>query len=574
MTDIEETLRQAIQDTYLTDDQIIANVDVERLLTEYSAKLKHVDGRLQIRWPKSNDLMLIAGPMMSYDPKQKRFYGANGWQGDVIDVMALMWFTNRETAAMHLASDATAWRKMPDGTSTGEDKPRQKHKQKPIETTNSALADGTLLEALYNPETETSSFAIRKPDGEITTARDFSYKGRRYVPLCDKLVRRGIVLLPSEIGKLKDEDELIDYTRGYIHAHVDVSETFEKIATYYVLLTWLYDNFTAIPYLRALGQHGTGKTRFLKTVGVVCYRPVFMGGAVSTASIYRMLELYHGTLLIDEADYVPKSEAWPLLLQVLNLGYEADAVVIRCTGNNFKPIPHNCFGPKIIAGRRPFQDKALNSRCLTAKFYPTQRNDIPLQIPRLIEWKDAREIRNMLLAWRLQHYNPHRESLGCLTGGVLEPRLEQIIRPLQAVLTSKAAKQDIEEFVKDYARRAKAELGQTLPGLILRAIAELLRAGQEPYYHLIADKAQPWLEDPEHKLTGRQVGTITRKELHLGSCQGTGNRTKVKIDKEAITHIQKLCQRYGLEELKQGELTSELSSVNLETNLTQKELRS
>lgn len=573
MEEYERVLLEAFESLRAGYDEIGKKADVEKFLAQYAG----------LSWGKRDGGLSITLPLtlaQSLGSKVVTFkagrFNAGDWKGDIFDFHDVLEGRGREFALYDLGFKPHLWKDEDEQVSTQEKARGKKGKKgkssKPrakVESVPSlVLADGSLIESLYDPESNEGRFAIRRPDGQIKMAESIPYRGKILMPLCDAVVRQGVVLLPSAVGKLRDEEELIGYIQGYIHAHVDVSETFKKIASYYVLLTWLYDNFTAIPYLRALGQHGTGKTRFLKTVGNICYRPVFLGGAVSAASLYRMLELYQGTLLIDETDYSPKSEVWALLLQILNLGYEADAVVIRCDGNNFKPIPYHCYGPKIIAGRKPFQDKALDSRCLTETFYPTRRDDIPLQIPRAIEWKDAREIRNMLLSWRFARYNADPEHLGYLTGD-LEPRLEQIVRPLQAILTSDEAKGDIEEFVKCYAQKAKAEMGQTLPGLILRAIAKLLQQGQEPYYHLIVDKVQPQLEDEDYKLTGRKIGTIVRKALHLESCKGTQNRTKVKIDEDAITRIRRLGQRYGLEE---SELTLELPSVNLELKLTQNEL--
>ena len=51
------------------------------------------------------------------------------------------------------------------------------------------------------------------------------------------------------------------------------------IATYRLQLSADF-NFDAAasvaPYLRALGDYGTGKTRFIQTVGVLCYRPMLV----------------------------------------------------------------------------------------------------------------------------------------------------------------------------------------------------------------------------------------------------------------------------------------------------------
>lgn len=58
---------------------------------------------------------------------------------------------------------------------------------------------------------------------------------------------RSFVLLPS--GPMIYEEELVADIREFIHRHVDLDTSFEKVTTYYVILTWLYDAFHELPYL-------------------------------------------------------------------------------------------------------------------------------------------------------------------------------------------------------------------------------------------------------------------------------------------------------------------------------------
>jgi len=44
-----------------------------------------------------------------------------------------------------------------------------------------------------------------------------------------------------------------------LHQSVDLSPAFEKVATHYVLLSWVYDAFNELPYLRLRGDYGSGK---------------------------------------------------------------------------------------------------------------------------------------------------------------------------------------------------------------------------------------------------------------------------------------------------------------------------
>ena len=83
----------------------------------------------------------------------------------------------------------------------------------------------------------------------------------------NNLIKHEVVLFPSEPEEYGSEQALIEEIQSYIHRYVDVSPLFEKIASYYVLFTWVYDGFNELPYLRFRGDPGTGKTRCLQTVG-------------------------------------------------------------------------------------------------------------------------------------------------------------------------------------------------------------------------------------------------------------------------------------------------------------------
>jgi tRNA A37 threonylcarbamoyladenosine biosynthesis protein TsaE len=72
---------------------------------------------------------------------------------------------------------------------------------------------------------------------------------------------------------------------------------FENVATHYVLLTWLYDAFNELPYLRLRGDYGSGKTRALLTIGSLCYKAFFASGASTVSPTFHTLDAFRGTLM-------------------------------------------------------------------------------------------------------------------------------------------------------------------------------------------------------------------------------------------------------------------------------------
>ena len=105
----------------------------------------------------------------------------------------------------------------------------------------------------------------------------------------------------------------------YIPRYVTLSREARHLAAGYVLLSWVYDAFSELPYLRFRGDYGTGKTRALLTVGAITYKPFFASGASTVSPIFHTLDTFRGTLIFDEADFRFSDEKAELV-KILNNG--------------------------------------------------------------------------------------------------------------------------------------------------------------------------------------------------------------------------------------------------------------
>jgi len=171
--------------------------------------------------------------------------------------------------------------------------------------TSDVRPDGSLIEMIYRPNENATAFLVYK-NGEMSIGHPIKLEnGITLEPLSpdNDLVRSNVILFPSDAEEYIDEKNLINNIQGFIHKYLQVCPEFEKIATYYVLFTWVYDRFSELPYLRLLGDYGSGKSRGLKVIGAICYKPIFANGAITISPIFRVIELSHGTLIINEADF-------------------------------------------------------------------------------------------------------------------------------------------------------------------------------------------------------------------------------------------------------------------------------
>ena len=242
--------------------------------------------------------------------------------------------------------------------------------------------------------------------GESVEICDEIYEGNQViVPLTDELSRNGVVLLPTEAIEFDSLEDLENEIQAFIHKYVQLTSFGEMIATKYVLLSWVYDRFETIPYLRFLGDYGSGKSRAERVIGNICYKPIFAGGATTPSPIFRIIQLYRGTLIIDEADF-SRSDMAAEITKILNCGYSRGTPVLRSERNkngNFEPKAYNVFSPKILATRKTFADVALESRCITERIRPKDRNDIPLHLPKEF-YEQSQRLRNKLLMFRFRNY--------------------------------------------------------------------------------------------------------------------------------------------------------------------------
>lgn len=83
--------------------------------------------------------------------------------------------------------------------------------------------------------------------------------------------------------------------------------------------------------------------------------------------MFRTIETVGGTTLMDEAD-PDETEVGTDLMKILNCGYQQGLTIVRNDkdrSGNWCPSSFDVFGPKIISGRKRFQDEATESRCLS-----------------------------------------------------------------------------------------------------------------------------------------------------------------------------------------------------------------
>jgi hypothetical protein len=286
-----------------------------------------------------------------------------------------------------------------------------------------------------------------------------------------------------------------------------------------VLFTWVYDAFNELPYLQLRGDTGSGKTRFLLTVGSLCYKPIFASGASTVSPVFRILDSMRGTLIVDEGDFRFSDEKAELV-KILNNGNGRGFPVLRSESvscREFSPRAYTVFGPKLIATRGYFQDRALESRCLTEETGGRKlRDEIPINLTADYK-REALALRNELLTFRFRNFGKRRID-PALVDRSIEPRLAQVFVPLLSVIEDAGAHQALRGVAREYNRELVADRGMDVEAQVLEIIQELqaLNDGAGiPIKEIASRFIEQHGEEFERKVTPHWIGQIIRRKLQL-----------------------------------------------------------
>jgi hypothetical protein len=389
--------------------------------------------------------------------------------------------------------------------------------------------DGLLVETIYDPVKIETALAVMRPDGapEVVSAVDLS-TGERLVPYSPRnnLIASGCVLLPGDVGEFGDKGDLVEAVQQFIHRYVDLSPIFEEIAAHYVLLTWVYDAFNELPYLRFRGDYGTGKTRALMAVGSLCYKPFFASGASTVSPIFHVLDAFGGTLVLDEADF-RFSDATAELTKILNNGTVAGMPVLRTMTNRHRelnPQAFKVFGPKLIAMREDFNDRALESRFLTEETgQGPLRADIPIHLPKALR-AEALLLRNKLLAWRFRVRFSVGVDPGRLVPGIA-PRLNQTALALLSIIDDDGLRSRIARELAGEEARVLSERASSVEATLLAAICEEAESAPTSPIKLSAIAARFSRKTSgslQNSITPKAVGFMVRTKLRLPTVKSHG----------------------------------------------------
>lgn len=444
-------------------------------------------------------------------------------------------------------------------------KNKKQDENKPL-LKSTVVTEDALFEMVYDEILNKTSFVKMGRNGVIEVLDEVEINGEKYKPLPvrNALVEKKMILFPMMAFPYGDEAELLKEIQAYVHKYLDVSEAFEPIATYYILFTWLYDRFNEVPYLRAIGDFGSGKSRLLQVIGSVCYKPVFTSGVTTLSPMFRIIDDVKGTLIIDEADF-KHSDKDADIVKMLNTGYQKGGNIFRSEGKGVYEVKaFDVFCPKIVATREMFTDRALESRFLVEDMGSGKlRADIPRTLKKEF-YDEAAFLRGKLLMWRMKNYFGPINYREDLIEGV-HPRLNQIVMPLFSIIKDEQIRENLKTFIVKYNSELVEDRGLSIEFEIVFAILKLEFDNfdsSEITTKEITVAVNKQIDEKEDHLTYRKVGWYLRKRLQLKPRRNhrgfvlsfKANRSKLDFWKE----------RYGITDAGiRGEEVNNVNDVNV-----------
>lgn len=406
--------------------------------------------------------------------------------------------------------------------------------------------EGRIIETVYRPSSSETALVIAQGH-DIQIVAKWTAGSVTYIPIhpSNNLIKHNALLLPSEPADYGSTEDLLVEIQKYITRYVSLSDHALGISAAYVLLSWVYDAFNELPYLRFRGDYGTGKTRALMVIGSLCYKAFFASGASTVSPIFHTLDTFKGTLVFDEADFRFTDEKAELV-KILNNGNAKGFPVLRThvtAQREFNPQAFIIFGPKIVGMRRSYDDKALESRFLTVEMEPGHSAGVPINLPDE-QKEEALSLRNKLLMYRLRT----RLSVAIdptLADPALEARMNQILLPLLSVIPDEELRAIIRQAAQTVQASIVTERSASAEGHALSIVVRL-QAEHPQTIIALSDIATAFIAEYgteyDRPVTNRWIGSVLRR---LGLLLYKSNGVFV-LSPGQEERLKALCTRYGI----------------------------
>ncbi len=388
-------------------------------------------------------------------------------------------------------------------------------------------------------------FALKVNNKPLVYVKDVEHKNAKVLYKPVKIVPWN---LPTELEKAENEQALWKEIRDCIWEHADLpNENDYDILVAWVLATWLQEKWQSFPFLNFFGNMECGKSRCNEVLGKLAFRG-WNATFVSPASLYRVCDQWHPTLLLDETEPMLKN---PEMIALLNASYRKGSTVPRQTpqeDGSFKTEFFELHGFRVLSGTKELP-QTLRSRSIVFHMRRAVR-----RVKMFIDEQRCTTIRNKLLAYRFDKMlqlegegcegaNP-KVGLGELEGFAEQlgsGRLAEIFYCLWKVAPTQELKVKIIEYAKNLDKERSEELASSDDSLCLTAILRAINQGKMAHgLILLNDIAEEVNRNQSYneQWTNRKIGSLCAR-LGFKKQSNRQKLTCIKWDEKLIEALKK-----------------------------------
>jgi hypothetical protein len=315
-------------------------------------------------------------------------------------------------------------------------------------------------------------------------------KGRNivYVPPFNGSLKKGLVIVPMtveeatfvEVFNKIDQFASVCYDAGE-------QEDLVKLLTRVVMGGWFLDRFITepmfdiagsgkfAPIIPIRGPSQSGKNRLATVLRLLSYRPYFEMSTSRIPSLYRPMDLWKGTLVLDEADFAQTNEKSELI-HYLNCRATGTPVSRQNSQDPSVTDTFDNFGITILTQRRGFDDNATESRAIP--FY-SEKSDKKIPVAETDEMiRFGLQLQNMLLYLRLKYYRQVKIDKNVWLDEVSDSRFMAALLPMLAIAQFEPdVKETMVRNVVDVEKAKIREKSSSMDSQLINFLWEKIKEG-------------------------------------------------------------------------------------------------
>ncbi len=324
----------------------------------------------------------------------------------------------------------------------------------------------------------------------------------------------------------------------------------------WVILTYAYCAWPAVPYLYVGGPLGSGKSRVFEILARLVFRPL-VASNMTAASLFRTLHTSGGALLLDEAERLRKTNDPDVkeTLSMLLAGYKRGGCAVRLEfvgDSEFRSVTFDVYGPKALACISVLPP-ALASRAITiTMFRAAPGSEKPR---RRIDGDPAtwQRLRDELHALALEHGPTFLRLIDRVDvcPDEMSGRDFELWQPLLAIATwlddAGAGAGGLADLLRDHAlatlAQGKDDETPDHDHTLLGIVAQAIRLGERPTPGDILDRAKASEPEAFKRWTARAVSEhLKRYGLTTNKTGGSKRYARVSVD-----DLERIETNYGID---------------------------